>query len=478
MFQLKDLAGAIPRALLLGNPKIKWEKVSIDSRTLKRGDVFFAIKGEKFDGHKFSREAIKKGASALVLEKSFYQTNNSLRKDLSHHVLLVDNTLLALQLWANHYHSLFKPYNICITGSNGKTTTKEMIVHLLKSRYNVLHSQGNYNNEIGVPLTIFNLNSNHDVLVLEMAARKSGEIKDLSNIVKPDVAVITNVGEAHIGLFGSRDNIAREKSELIISLKDKGMAVLNRDNDYYEYLKKCLIHHNDLVSIGFHQESHLKAENVLQDRKEGLQFDFLFQQKRYHVHLPVIGKFNIYNTLFAFAVGIKMQIPIDEMIYYISNFSSPDMRMNCQYFNRGIIFVQDYYNANPTAVKEVLKSVASMPEGRFKAAVLGDMLELGEKAVDYHIEIGKAVEILSYDMLIAFGEYGKWIAHGAQKQGMSEDKIYYFDKKDKDKIIDILRKNVPENGIVLLKGSRNMQMEDISRHWEETEKLEEKYNNA
>lgn len=470
MFQLRDLVGVIPGALLLGNPDIKWQNISIDSRTIKPGELFFAIRGEKYNGHKFSLEAVKKGASAVVLEKSFYQNEDFLKKDFSHPILMVDNTLLALQLWAHHYHSLFKPVNICITGSNGKTTTKEMIVHLLKSQYNVLHSQGNYNNEIGVPLTVFNLNSEHDVLVLEMAARKTGDIKELTKIVKPELAVITNVGEAHIGLFGNRDNIAREKSELILSLKDKGTAVLNHDDDYYEYLKKCLIHHNDLVTIGFHPESHLKAENVLQDMKETLHFDFFFQGEKYHVCLPIIGNFNIYNALSAFAVGIEMHIPIDEMVYQISKFKSPDMRMNCRYFNRGIIFVQDYYNANPMAVKEVLNSVARIPGGRFKAAVLGDMLELGEKAVDYHIEIGKTVEILSYDMLVTFGEYGKWIAYGAQKQGMPEDRISYFDIEDKDKIIDILRKNVPDNGIVLLKGSRGMKMEDITRHWKETEK--------
>ncbi|MFA6622079.1 MAG: Mur ligase family protein, partial [Candidatus Caldatribacteriota bacterium] len=196
MFLLRDLVGVIPGAMLLGNPDVKWQDISIDSRTIKSGDIFFAIRGERYDGHKFALDAINKGAVAVVLEKSFYQSSDTIKKSFSHPVLMVDNTLLALQLWAHHYHSLFKPFNICITGSNGKTTTKEMIVHLLKSQYNVLHSRGNYNNEIGVPLTIFKLESNHDVLVLEMAARKLGELKELTNIVKPDLSVITNVGEA------------------------------------------------------------------------------------------------------------------------------------------------------------------------------------------------------------------------------------------------------------------------------------------
>ncbi|MFW6149137.1 MAG: UDP-N-acetylmuramoyl-tripeptide--D-alanyl-D-alanine ligase, partial [Atribacterota bacterium] len=371
MFRLRDLVGVIPGAILLGDPDVRWLNISIDSRTIKSGEIFFALRGEKHDGHQFIKEAIEKRASAIVLEKSFYQPHKSLHnlpKEPVQPILLVDNSLSALQLWSHHYHSLFKPVNICITGSNGKTTTKEMIVHLLNSKYHVLKSEGNYNNEIGVPLTLLNLDSHHDILVIEMAARKLGEIKELTNIVKPDIAIITNVCEAHIGLFDSRDNIAREKSEIILSLKDKGTAILNRDDSYFDYFKNCISPHNELVSFGFHPEAQLRATNFAQEKEKGIHFEIQFQEKRHHVFIPLLGRFNVYNYLAAFAAGVKMHIPIDEMIHSISNFKTPGMRMEYLPFRRGIMLIQDCYNSNPTAVKEALNSIASISGDRFKVA--------------------------------------------------------------------------------------------------------------
>jgi len=477
MFRLKDLVGVIPGAILIGDLDVKWINISIDSRAIKSGEIFFALRGEKQDGHQFIKEAIKKGASVIVLEKSFYQSHKYLHhldKELVRPILLVDNSLSALQLWAHHYHSLFKPVNICVTGSNGKTTTKEMIVHLLNSKFHVLKSKGNYNNEIGVPLTLLNLDSHHDVLVIEMAARKLGEIKELTNIIKPDIAVITNVCEAHIGLFESRDNIAREKSEIILSLQDKGTAILNRDDSYFHYFKNCNPHHNELVSFGFHPESQLRAANFMQEKEKGIHFEFLFQGKKHHVFLPLLGRFNVYNCLAAFASAVKMHIPIDEMIYHISNFKTPKMRMEYLSFSRGIMVIQDCYNSNPTAVKEALNSIAGIYGDRFKVAVLGDMLELGNRSPDYHKEIGEITANLSFDMLIGFGKYGKWIARGAKEQGMAENRIYCFDKKEKNKLANKLIKELPQNSVVFLKGSRDMQMEDIVRYWKQEEKTREK----
>jgi UDP-N-acetylmuramoyl-tripeptide--D-alanyl-D-alanine ligase len=481
VFRLRDLVGVIPGAILLGYLDVKWENISIDSRTIKKGEVFFALKGEKYDGHNYIDEAIAKGACAIVLEKSFYQIHKSVHdlheKNISP-LLLVDNTLSALQLWAHHCHSLYKPLTICITGSNGKTTTKEMIVHLLDPKYNVLKSSGNYNNEIGVPLTLLKLDQHHDVLVLEMAARKLGEIKDLTGIVKPDFAIVTNVCEAHIGLFKSRENIAHEKSEIVLALKDKGTAILNRDDEYFEYLKGCMSDQNYLLSYGFHPEAQLRAENLWQDEEKGIHFDILFEEKKYHIFIPLLGRFNVYNFLAAFATGIKMHIPIEEMIYQISTFCSPKMRMEYSSLERGSALIQDCYNSNPTAVSEALKSVANISRERFKVAVLGDMLELGELARNYHLEIGKIAANLSFDLLIGFGDYANWIAQGALEQGMDRGKIYTFNMEEKDKIVSILKNDLPNNSIIFLKGSRGMQMEDIARKLKKTEESGEKSYNV
>ncbi len=479
MFRLRDLVGVIPGAILLGALDAKCENISIDSRTIKKGEVFFALRGEKYDGHKFIKEALSKGASAIILEKSFYQTHKSIHSLSEKNIIpiiLVDNTLSALQLWAHHYQSIYKPFTICITGSNGKTTTKEMVVHLLNSKYNVLKSWGNYNNEIGVPLTLLELSPQHDVLVLEMAARKSGEIRELTEIAKPDIAIITNVCEAHIGLFKTRENIAHEKSEIISALKDKGTAILNRDDLYFDYFKNFLTEHNYLLSYGFHAEAQLKAENIWQERDKGIHFDILFEGEKYPIFLPLLGRFNVHNFLAAFATGIKMHIPVEEMIDNISNFCLPEMRMEYLFLDRGIKLIQDCYNSNPTAVKEALKSIADIPGDSFKVAVLGDMLELGEQTNEYHLEIGKITAKLSFDILVGFGDCAKYIAQGALEQGMDKEKVYSFNRTEKDNIVNMIKKELPDNSIVFLKGSRGMQMEEIARNLKRKQNGEKSYN--
>ncbi len=466
MFYLYDWAKIIPEVIIIGNQNTPWEHISIDSRTIQERALFIALKGEKHDGHDFIKVACQKGAAGVVVEKRYYQEHPLLSKELPKPILVVDNTIQALQLWAKYYHSLFRPFNICVTGSNGKTTTKEMIVQLLANKYHVLKSKGNYNNEIGVPLTILDLASDHDVLVMEMAARKSGEIKELTSIVRPDIAVITNIGEAHLGLFESKDNIAREKSELILALKDKGTAIINRDDAYFDYLSNCISDHNEIISFGFHPKAQIRALNFWQKNEQELYFELLLSGKdKFQVFLPLLGKFNVSNALAAIAVAIKMNIPIKEIINSLSYFKGTNLRMEYLVLDKGITLIQDYYNANPTATKEALQSVASIAEGRFKIALLGDMLELGDSSIYYHKEVGHLAAALSYDILIAYGDYGDFIIQGAQEEGMRKDKIYYFRKEEKEQLVYWLVQSVPEHSIILLKGSRDMRMEDIVQYW-------------
>lgn len=466
MFNLYDFAKIIPEVIILGDKNTPWKHISIDSRTIQAGELFIALKGEKYDGHDFIKEAFTKGAAGVVLEKRYLEKNPFLFKELKKPLLAVDNTIKALQMWANYYHSLFRPFNICITGSNGKTTTKEMIVSLLSNRYNVLKSKGNYNNEIGVPLTILGLSYDHDVLVMEMAARKLGEIKELTEIVKPDIAVVTNIGDAHLGLFESKDNIAREKSELFLALKDKGTAIINRDDVYYAYLLNCVSAHNEVISFGFHPQAQVRAINFRQKNEQVLHFELLLSGKdKFQVFLPLMGKFNVLNALAAIAVGIKMNIPIKEIVDSLANFKGVDLRMEYLLLEKGIILIEDYYNANPTATIEALQSVASIAGDRFKVAILGDMLELGDFSIGNHNEIGRKVAALSYDMLITYGDYGNFIIQGAQKEGMRKGKIYHFRKEEKEKLAHLLSQSIPQHSIVLLKGSRALCMEDIVRLW-------------
>ncbi len=469
MFYLYELANVIPGVDIVGNKDITWQYISIDSRTIKKGELFIALKGERYDGHNFIREACQKGAAAVMMEKGFFQKHPSICEEVGHTLLLVENTVQALQLWAHYYHSLFSPLDICITGSNGKTTTKEMIAQVLSTNYQVWKSQGNHNNEIGVPLSILGLTSDHKVIVLEMAAQKTGEIRELVKIVNPDIAVITNIGDAHIGLFGNQDNIAREKSELILALKDKGTAILNRDDTYYDYLANSIPKHCETISFGFHPRAQVQANHFCQKGDRSLQFELSLEGKRnsFPIFLPLLGKFNVLNALAAIAVGLKLEIPMQEIISNISNFKGTDWHMEFLMLGKGVTLVQDYYNANPTAIREALQSVAGIARGRFKIAILGDMLELGDSTIDFHKEAGREAASLFYDMLIAIGEYGKYIIEGAREEGMAKEKVHYFEKEEKEKAAYWLYKTIPANSILLMKGSRGMMMEEIVQYWKE-----------
>lgn len=467
MFRLADLIQNIEGAQLLGDENIRWNTISIDSRTIKPGELFLALKGENYDGHNFIKDACQKSASGVVLGKDYFQKHLPWLENLSLPLVVVEDTLQTYQSWARHYLTLFKPLTICVTGSNGKTTTKEMVAHLLSARYQVLKSEGNYNNEIGVPVTILKLAPEHEILVLEMAAQKAGEINVLTGIARPDIAVLTNIGEAHIGLFGSKDIIAEEKSKLISALKDKGTAILNRDDTYFNYLLNRVPAQGEVISFGFHPEAQVRAGDFWQKNEQELYFELMVPgPKKYQVALPMLGKFNISNALAALAVGLKTEIPLKDLVRHLTTFKVIDFHMQYLSLAKGITLIQDYYNANPTATKEALFSVANAAAGRFKVAVLGDMLELGKNSADYHREVGSVAATISYNMVIAYGEYGNFIREGALDVGMGSDSIFCFEKEEKEKLTDWLIEAIPENSIVLLKGSRGMQMEDIVKYWQ------------
>ncbi|GAH48631.1 unnamed protein product, partial [marine sediment metagenome] len=231
--KIKELIKAVSGKIIQGDQDCLISRISIDSRTLIPGDLFFAIIGPSFDGHDFIIEAFNKGAVGAVACKSVSSLLQNEEIDKNKVIVEVKDTLSALQNWSKHYKDKFKTFNICVTGSNGKTTTKEIIAHILSQEFPLLKTSGNYNNEIGIPLTLLQLNKSHKILVAEMGMRGLGEIKTLTNFIPPDLAVITNIGEAHIGLLGSKDNIFKAKSELLQSLDKDGMAIINKDDPYF-----------------------------------------------------------------------------------------------------------------------------------------------------------------------------------------------------------------------------------------------------
>jgi len=459
--KIGELIKAVSGKIIQGDQGCLIKGISTDSRILIPGDLFFAIIGPNFDGHDFIIEAFKKGAIGAVVCKGASALLQNEQIDKNKIIIEVKDTLSALQDWSKHYKDKFNTFNICVTGSNGKTTTKEIIAHILSQKFPLLKSSGNYNNEIGIPLTLLQLNKSHKLLVTEMGMRGLGEIKTLTNFITPDLAVLTNIGEAHIGLLGSKDNIFKAKSELLQSLDKDGIAVINRDDLYF--LKALeIVKDKKIYTFGIENRSDIMARNIRIVSDKGTKFTLVVQNNiSKEIYFPLLGRHNIYNALAAAAAAFALGIELDLIERCLSSFKPLDLHMQLSNFYRGIKILNDSYNASPLSVKSALETLAEVAQNNRKVAILGDMLELGEKTDFYHREIGKEVAKLPIDILITLGSGGKIIAQSSKKEGMAEVRVFSFEKNEKINLAKKLLSLTKPGDFILLKGSREMKMEEI-----------------
>ncbi|AIS52711.1 UDP-N-acetylmuramoyl-tripeptide--D-alanyl-D-alanine ligase MurF [Thermoanaerobacter kivui] len=453
---VKELINAVEGKLVNGNTNVKITGISTDSRKITKGELFVPLKGERFDGEDFVKDAVSSGAVAVITADL---RNVELLKDTTVAVIYVKDTLTAFHEIAAYYRKKFDIPFIAVTGSSGKTTTKDMIAEVLSKKYAVLKTGGNFNNEIGLPLTIFRLESYHQIAVVEMGMSGIGEIKRLKEIAKPQVAVFTNIGVAHIEKLGSRENILKAKAELIEDFGENNVIVLNADDDMLVRLPQT--YRGKYYKYGI-TNGDVKAYNIEKDER-GVRYVLKVRELEKRVELSIPGMHNVYNSLAAICVGLEFGVSVEDMADALREFKPEKMRLNI--IDGGKIkIIDDAYNANPDSMKAALTVLRDLDSKR-KVAVLGDMLELGEYSKEAHKDIGKFVLECGIDVLVTSGNFAKYIAEEAKICGMNSSNIFICkNNEEANKVLDSI---IKEGDLILVKGSRGMKMEQIVHHLQE-----------
>ncbi|WP_203364471.1 UDP-N-acetylmuramoyl-tripeptide--D-alanyl-D-alanine ligase [Bacillus sp. REN10] len=425
------------------------EGVTIDSRKATNGQLFIPFKGEHTDGHIYVRQAIEQGAGAALWQKDVPNPPEDLP------ILIVEDTLIALQQLAKAYRNELSVKVVGVTGSNGKTTTKDMVTSLLSLKYKVQKTEGNYNNHIGLPLTILSLCSETEVAVLEMGMSGKGEIDLLTKLASPDVAVITNIGESHLQDLGSREAISEAKMEIINGLSEEGCLIYQGD----EPLLRERVENMETLqakTFGFEENNDLYPLTV-----EALQTGSRFTVNAVpgiDFTLPVLGRHNVSNAMAAMLVAHEMGIEYKEMKAGLASVELTKMRMEWVEGVRGVKIINDTYNASPTSMKAAIELTAQMPGFEKKILVLGDMLELGLDEELFHYQVGQTINGEAINYLFTFGRLGQFIAAGA-KNSLGEDRIFAF--TDKQELLEKLSSILTGGELITIKASRGMRLEEI-----------------
>jgi UDP-N-acetylmuramoyl-tripeptide--D-alanyl-D-alanine ligase len=445
--QIHELAGGL-------NDVSAYEKnvihgVSIDSRNISAQNLFVPLPGERANGHEFVEKAFLMGAGASFWEKNMPNPPANVP------LIVVDNALEALQKLAAGYRQELNIKVVGITGSNGKTTTKDITAALLATTYKVHKTSGNFNNHIGLPLTILSMEEDTQAAVLEMGMSSRGEIEFLSTLARPDIAIITNIGESHLLDLGSREEIASAKMEITAGLPENGTLIYHGDEPLLRERIQSNLSNIRLLSFGRGQDNELFPISIVQEQDST---SFTLPENEEGYSIPVLGHHNVLNALAAMLAARELQVSDALIREGLNSFQLTNMRMEMVEGVRGEKIINDAYNASPTSMKAAIELIEGLSGFKNKFLVLGDMLELGPQEIDFHEKIGELINPLKINKIFTYGVLGKAIAEGAKKT-FSEDNIHSF--QDKGALIDELKRHISAHDLILVKASRGMKLEEV-----------------
>ncbi len=448
---LEEVARFSGGRLIKGDPLLPVDRLHTDTRTLLAGDCFVALQGDRFDGHTFVQQVKNHGAVAALVSNRFHASD--LPDDLG--LVEVPDTLEGLQRFAANYRQLLSVRTIGVTGSSGKTSTKELIASVLRTRFKTKATEGNLNNHIGVPLTLIHLDEDDEYGVVEMGMNHPGEIAPLVKMTAPEIGVISSIGPAHIEFFADQAAIAAEKAELIASLPPEGLAVLNADDEWSRRIADRT--HARVAWVGKSTDSTWWAENV-QVGAESLSFLLRHNGSSATVRLPVVNRVMISNALLAAAVGRECGLTMDEIARGLEAVKLPGARMKVVKAH-GAWIINDAYNANPDSMKAALTALREFPDASRRLAVLGSMGELGQRATELHYAIGEFAAQQDLAFLIAVGPHAEAYAKGAMAAGLGPNQIVAA--LDSEEATTALKPLLRERDAVLVKGSHFMGLEKL-----------------
>ena len=447
-FSAEEAIKAVHGHLTAGHAEV-FDDVTTDTRRITKNSLFVALKGEKFDGADFLKDAASGGATGVIVSADCPAEKYTTLHDAA--VITVDDTLVAYQRLAHHWREKFDLPIVAVTGSNGKTTTKDLTAAVLSPLGNILKTKANYNNEIGLPLTLLELDETHRAAVVEIGMRGKGQIAALMPVAHPTIGIITNVGTVHMELLGSIENIAAAKGEMAENLTDGGTLVLNADDERVFAMREKAKPHVKVITYGFGDKADVQGE-IIDSGANATKFAAMIRDERHEFTIPLIGRHNVSNALAAVAVADSLGLKPAEINDGFSTLTPTKMRFEMSEL-KGCTVINDAYNASPASMIAAINTMANMPQKR-KVAVLGDMLELGDSAEDGHRSVGKRLAEQKFAAVIAYGKLAEYIADEAHKNGVDAKCVATHEDA-----ADEAAKFVAPGTAILFKGSRGMKME-------------------